>query len=181
MRHSLAGALLLRSSTFAGASRDPAAWGVSLLVVGAVALSHGLGAVLRAPSQGYAEPASLTFLFGFLGEILLWAGSSATIVAGSRLSPGRRASFGALARPLGLAAAPGLGVVLAGALSGSGRLWIPLLVVMGAWRLVASYVAVREGLVAPPARTAAWLAVGLVGGLGLMAAGTAALHRLGSN
>lgn len=111
-----------------------------------------------------------------MGEILLWAGMSASIFGGARVLCARRVSFGELARPLGFAAAPGLAVVLAGALSGAGRSPLPLLVVMGMWRLTASYVAVREGLAASAGKAAAWLLAGLVGGIGLMGAGTALLN-----
>ena len=43
------------------------------------------------------------------------------------------------------AAAPGAAVIVAGALSGYGQVVFPLLVLMGVWRVAASYVAVREG------------------------------------
>jgi hypothetical protein len=180
-KSTLAGALLLKASAYAGLKRDRKAWVGSVLVLAAVALSHGFGAVLRAPSQGYSESAVFTFLFGFVGEILLWLGTSVSIFAGVRGLSTQRISFGELAWALGFAAAPGVGVVIAGALSGVGRFAVVLLVVMGAWRLAANYVAVREVVVTSPVRAAAWLALGLVGGLGLMAAGTAMLNHISSS
>lgn len=180
MQQRLIGALLLRPATYAGLKDDPAAWAESLLVVVAIAVSHGIGAVLRSPSQGYAEAPAFTFLFGFAGEILLWLGMSASIFSGARVLRGRRVSFGELARPLAFAAAPGVAVIIAGALSRHGHIVVPLLVVMGAWRLAASYTAVREGLAVSSGKAAAWLAAGLLGGLGLLAAGTALLNHLGS-
>ena len=121
-----------------------------------------------------------TFLFGFMGEILLWSGMSAAILGGARMLSERKVSFGEVARPLAFAAAPGLAVVLAGALSGAGRSPVLLLVVMGTWRLAACYVAVREGLATSSGKAVAWLVAGLVGGLGLMGAGTALLNYLSS-
>jgi hypothetical protein len=180
-RQQLVGALLLRSRVYEELGHDPRAWVGSLLVVVTVALCHGWGAVLRAPSQGYSESASFTFLFGFVGEVLLWLGMSASIFTGVRVLSRRQVSFGEVAWPLGFAAAPGVGVVVAGALSGAGRSAVALLVVMGAWRVAANYVAVRQVLVASAARAAAWLALGLAGGIGLVAAGTALLNQVSSS
>lgn len=179
-KHRLTGAVLLKPRVYAGLKSDSGAWVQSAWVIVAVAFSHGLGAVLRAPSQGYSEPGPLTFLFGFAGEILLWIGTAVFVSVGVRLLSARRVGFPEIARPLAFAAAPGLAVVLAGALSGVGRTAVPLLAVMAAWRLAASYVAVREVLAVSPARAAAWLAFGLLGGVGLMGAGTALLNQLGS-
>jgi hypothetical protein len=113
-KDTLAGALLLKAPVYAGLKCDRKAWVGSVLVVAAVALSHGF-------------------------------------------------------------------VVIAGALTGVGRFAVVLLVVMGAWRLAANYVAVREVVATSPVRAAAWLALGLVGGLGLMAAGTAMLNHISSS
>ncbi len=176
MPHRFAGALLLKSAPYESLKDDPHLWRESLLVVSVVAVSHGVGAILRSPSQGYAEPALFTFLFGFVGEILLWFGTSASIYLGTRVHSLRSVSFGNLARPLGFAAAPGLGVVVAGALSGAGRSAIPILVVMGLWRLAASFVAVRSALGARTGRAAAWLLLGLIAGIALMGGGTALLN-----
>jgi hypothetical protein len=177
LKQRLVGALLLRPATYAGLKDEPGAWAESVLVVVAIAVSHGLGAVLRSPSQGYFEAPSFTFLFGFMGEILLWLGTSASIFFGASVIPGRRVWFGELARPLGFAAAPGVAVIIAGALSGHGEVVFPLLIVMGLWRVAASYVAVREGLAVSSGKAAAWLAVGLLGGISLMGAGTALLNH----
>jgi hypothetical protein len=180
LKQRLVGAFLLRPATYAALKAEPGAWTETLLVVVAIAVSHGFGAILRAPSQGYSEAPSFTFLFGFTGEILLWIGMSASIFVGARLLHFRRVSFGELARPLGFAAAPGVGVIVAGALSGQGHVVVPLLVLMGAWRIAASYVAVREGLAVSGGNAAAWLAAGLLGGIGLVGAGTALLNHFGS-
>lgn len=180
MKQRLVGALLLRPATYRELQRDAGAWASSVVVVAAIAISHGLGAVLRSPSQGYSEPPLLSFLFGFTGEILLWLGTSASIFLGTRILAERRVTFGEVARPLGFAAAPGVAVIVAGALSGQVQTVVPLLVVMGAWRVAASYVAVRESLTVPAGKAAAWLGVGLLGGISLMGAGTAVLNRVGS-
>lgn len=181
MERRLAGALLLKSAPYEMLKNDPQSWRESVLVVSVVALSHGVGAILRSRSQGYAEPALFTFLFGFVGEILLWFGMSASIYLAARVLSLRSVSFGSLARPLGFAAAPGIGVVVAGALSGAGRSAVPLLVVMGTWRLAASFVAVRSALVARTGRAAAWLLLGLIGGIALMGGGTALLNFISSS
>ena len=180
-KDTLVGALRLKAPVYAGLKYDRNAWVGSVVVVAAVALSHGFGAVLRAPSQGYAEPVLLTFLFGFAGEILLWLGTSASIFMGARGLTTQRIPFGEVACALGFAAAPGIGVVFAGALSGVGRPAVVLLVVLGAWRLAANYVAVREVVVTSPAKAAAWSVLGLIGGLGMMAAGTATLNHISSS
>lgn len=176
MEHRLAGAVLLKSAAYALVRDDPHAWRESVSVVSVVALSHGVGAVLRSPSQGYAEPALFTFLFGVVGEVLLWFGTSASIYLGARVRSPRPVSFGQVAWPLGFAAAPGIGVVVAGALSGAGQSAVPLLVVMGTWRLAASFVAVRSALVAGPGKAVAWLILGLIGGIALMGGGAALLN-----
>lgn len=181
MQHRLAGALLLKPATYELLRDDPHAWRESALVVTVVALSHGLGAILRSPSQGYTEPVLFTFLFGFVGEILLWFGTSASIYLGVRARSPQSVSFGHLARPLGFAAAPGIGVVVAGAISGAGRSAIPLLVVMGTWRLAASFVAVGNALGARAGKAAAWLILGLIGGIALMGGGTALLNFMSSS
>ena len=178
MKPRLVGALLLRRATYAELKAERRTWPQSVAVVVAIAVSHGLGAVLRAPSQGYSEAPAFTFLFGFAGELLLWLGASAAVFSGARLLHDRRVSFGELARPLGSAATPGVAVVIAGALSGYPRVVLPLLAVMGVWRVAASYVAVREGLAVTAGKAAAWLAVALIGGIGLAAAGTALLNHL---
>lgn len=180
MKQRLVGALLLRRDSYAGLKDEPGTWAQSVLVVAAIAVCHGLGAVLRAPSQGYAEAPSVTFLFGFTGEILLWLGTSISIFLGVRILLDRPVSFGQLARPLAFAAAPGAAVVIAGALSEYRGAVIPLLVLMGVWRFAASYIAVREGLVVSGGKAAAWLTVGLVGGISLMGAGTALLNHFSS-
>jgi hypothetical protein len=78
LKQRLVGALLLRPATYECLKDDTSAWVQSVSVVFATALAHGLGAVLRAPSQGYAEAPLFTFLFGFIGELLLWLGTSAS-------------------------------------------------------------------------------------------------------
>lgn len=181
MSHRLAGALLLKSAPYESLRDDPHSWRESILVVGVVAVSHGVGAILRSPSQGYIEPVVFTFLFGFLGEILLWFGTSASIWLGARVLSLRAVSFGSVARPLGVAAAPGIGVIVAGALSGTGRSAVPLLVIMAAWRVAASLVAVRSALVVRTGKAAAWLILGLIGGIALMGGGTALLNVMSSS
>jgi hypothetical protein len=180
LKQRLVGALLLRPATYECLKGDTSAWVPSVSVVFATALAHGLGAVLRAPSQGYAEPPLFTFLFGFMGELLLWLGTSASVLLGARLLLPRRVTFGEVARPLGFATIPGMAVVVAGAVSGHAQIVLLLLVIMGAWRVAASYVAVRESLAVTAGKAAAYLALGLLGGICLMGAGTAVLNRVGS-
>jgi hypothetical protein len=176
MKHRLGGALRLESRIYAAARDDPRAWGEALLVVLAVALAHGLGALLRAGSQPYSERALWTFLFGFQGEILLWLGISASLYLVARLLLRHAVSFGQVARPIGFAALPGIGVVVAGALSGLGLSALPVLVVLLAWRLAATFVAVQQALATTFRVAAALLLVGIIGGMGLMAGGTALLN-----
>lgn len=176
MKHRLVGALRLDASVYGALRDDHRAWGQAVVVVLAVALSHGLGALLRARSQPYSERPWLTFLFGFQGEILLWLGISASVYLAARLLSRQAASFGQVARPLGFAVSPGLGVVVAGALSSFGISATPVLVLLGVWRLAASFVAVKHGLATTSRAATAWLLVGIVGGIALMAGGTALLN-----
>lgn len=179
--HRLASALLLRMAPYGQLKSEPQLWPESVVIVGVVAVSHGVGAILRSPSQGYTEPVLLTFLFGFVGEILLWLGTSASIHLGAHVLSRQPGSFGDVARPLGFAAAPGVGVVVAGALSGTGRSAVPILVVMAIWRVAASFVAVRSALGAGRGAAVGWLLLGLIGGIALMGGGTALLNAIAAN
>jgi hypothetical protein len=171
--------LRLEAGAYAAVREDPGTWVQSLAIVLIVALAHGGGALLRAPSQGGPEAPLFTFFFGFQGEILLWLGMSGSLWLVSRLLRQRTAGFGQIARPLGFSLAPGAGVLLAGALSAAGpSATVPVLAGLGAWRLAASYQAIREGLVLSRHGASAYLLTGLVAGIGLMAAGTALLNSI---
>ena len=171
--------LRLEGAVFAELRETPKSWGQSLSVVLAVALAHGIGAVLRAPSQGGSEAPLMTFLFGFQGEILLWLFMSGALWLSGRWLFSRSLSWGSVARPLGFAFAPGAGVLIAGALSGLGAdVTVPILAVLGVWRVAASYQAVRQALQLPRAAAAGILLLGLAVGVGFMAAGTMLLNTL---
>ena len=170
-------ALRLEGAVFAELRQEPKLWGQSLSVVLAVALAHGIGALLRAPSQGGSEAPWLTFLFGFQAEILLWLGMSGALWLSGRLLFSRLLSWGSVARPLGFAFAPGAGVLIAGAFSGQGaNVTVPILAVLGVWRVAASYQAVRQALQLPRVAAAGMLLLGLTVGVGLVAAGTMLLN-----
>lgn len=177
--HRLIQVLRLEAGAYAALREDPSTWVQSLTIVLVVALAHGGGALLRAPSQGGSEAQLFTFLFGFQGEILLWLGMSGSLWLVARFPRQRTVGFGQVARPLGFSLAPGAGVLLAGALSGAGpRATVPVLAALGAWRLAASYQAIRQGLVLSRYGATAYLVMGLVAGIGLMAAGTALLNSI---
>jgi hypothetical protein len=178
MRKSIVGALGLKPSAYMGLRNDSRSWVTAMVVVGVVAVSHGYGAVLRAPSQPYSEPSLNSFLFGFQGEILLWLGMSAFIFGVARVLLEHAVSFGQVARPLGVAALPGVGIVVAGALSGRGHSALPILLLLAVWRLAASFVAVKHGLATTSRTASVYLIVGIVGGVGVMAVGTALLNSL---
>jgi hypothetical protein len=165
----------LDGSLYAQVKADTTATARALLVVGLVALAHGVGGIIRAIAFG-RDPPGESFLIGVQGELVFWAvATSAVYLLGSYVF-GTTATYGQVLRPFSFAGVPGLLILVAAlaSLLGGGAQMLAFAVLVP-WRLAASYVAVRQALGLGRTKSAFVLLGGVACGLVSVGAGTAAV------
>ena len=155
------------------AKADTTATGPALGIVVLVALAHGVGGIVRAVAFERDSPTK-SFLIGAQGEIVFWLGSSLAIYLLGRYLLGSTATYGQVLRPLGLAAVPGLLILVAALASLVGAQGV-VFAVLVPWRLATSYVAVDRALGVGRVKSAVALLLGVVCGLVLVGLGTTTL------
>ena len=128
-----------------------------LVVLAAVA--SGIGAALALALAGRPTGAIAALVGGVIAELIGWAvWSYVMYFVGTRLFHGT-ASYGELLRTLGFAYVPGVLLILR---------FIPLVggvivVLVGIWRIVTGFIAVREALDLDTGNTIATIVVGIIG------------------
>jgi hypothetical protein len=132
----------------------------ALMVVVLAALAGGIGAAIGAQLSNQGGGAVVGGLIGgILAELIGWAvWSFVMYFVGTRLFGGT-ATYGELLRTLGFAYSPGVLLILR---------FIPFLggliaLIVGIWRLITGFIAVREALDLDNGKTIATIVVGIVG------------------
>ncbi len=137
---------------------DTNATSQALTVVVLVALASGIGSAIGALIAGREGVAVGGLVAGVVRELLGWAvWSYVMFFVGTRLFHGT-ATYGELLRTLGFAYSPGVLLIL---------LFVPFLggiisLVVGIWRIIAGFVAVREALDIDTGNTIATIIVGII-------------------
>jgi hypothetical protein len=131
----------------------------ALTVVVITAVASGIGAALGAALAGHPSGIVGGLVGGIILELLGWAvWSWVMYFVGTRFFGGT-ATYGELLRTLGFAYSPGIFLILR---------FIPLLgglitLIVGIWRLVTGFIAVREALDFDSGKTVATIIVGFIG------------------
>jgi len=147
----------------------------ALTVVVITAVASGIGAAISLGLAGRPGPAICALVGGVVAQLVGWAvWSYVMYFVGTRMFHGT-ATYGELLRTLGFAYSPGVLLVLR---------FIPFLggiivFIVGIWRIVASFIAIREALDLDTGNTIATVIVGFVGYLIVAAIVTALLVALG--
>jgi hypothetical protein len=137
---------------------DISATNQALTVVVITAVASGIGAALALAIAGRPGTAIFALIGGIISQLLTWAVMSYVMYfVGTRLFHGT-ASYGELLRTLGFAYSPGVLLILR---------FIPVLggliaLIVGIWRLVTSYIAIREALDLDTGNTIATIIVGVI-------------------
>jgi hypothetical protein len=158
----------LCSTTYRQIALEAANTRKALLIVLLAAAAHGVADVIRAIAFGW-DPAT-SWVFGVQGEVVFWfLGSTAASVVGRVFQTTPR--FWELLRSWGFAAAPAPFIIIASFVSVfSTRAGLVALLIVGAWRLAATYTATREALNLKPLRasivTSCAIVLGALGTLG---------------
>ena len=161
-------AVRLDGDLYSEVRADATATTRSLAVVLLVALAHGVGGIIRSIAFG-RDPILESFLVGVQGEIVFWVVAGAVIYLVGRYVLGGRGTYGQVIRPLGFAVAPGLLIVVAALASLVGS--VPRVLALGVlagWRLVASFVAVRQALGLNRVKSTITLLAGTICGLAMV-------------
>ena len=168
----------LDRSLYAQVKADAKATARALVVVGLVALAHGLGGIVRALAF-VRDPPVESFLLGVQGEFVFWVVAASAVYLLGRHVLGASATYGQVLRPFGFAAVPGLLILVAAVASllGDGA-QVVVFAALVPWRLAAGYVAVRQALGLGRAKSALVLLVGVTCGLVSVGAGTAMALRV---
>ena len=131
----------------------------ALTVVALAAVASGIGAAITLSTAGRANGAIAALVGGVIAELVGWAvWSYVMYFVGTRLFHGT-ATYGELLRTLGFAYVPGVLLILR---------FIPVLgglivVIVGIWRIVTGFIAVREALDLDTGNTIATIVVGIIG------------------
>lgn len=149
------------------------ATGQALALVALVAVAHGTAGMIRSVSFGRGDPMTGA-LFGVVGEIAFFTIASLVVYLLGRFVFGAKVTYGRVMRPLGFSVVPGLLILVAAlaSLPGVDAAEVLVFVVLIAWRLAASYVAVREGLGLGRPKSAVVLAAGVICGMGAVVIAT---------
>jgi hypothetical protein len=137
---------------------DIGATGQALTVVVIAAVASGIGAAIGGVLAGRPSGVAGGLIGGVLTELVGWAvWSYVMYFVGTRVFHGT-ASYGELLRTLGFAYSPGVLLIFR---------FIPiigglLLLVVGIWRIVAGFIAIREALDLDSGRTLATIVVGII-------------------
>jgi hypothetical protein len=131
----------------------------ALTVVVATAIAGGLGSAIGQAIAGRPNGVIGGLIGGVLTELIGWAvWSYVMYLVGTRVFHGT-ATYGELLRTLGFAYSPGVLLILR---------FIPVLgglitAVVGVWRIVAGFIAIREALDLDNGNTLATIVVGIIG------------------
>jgi hypothetical protein len=131
----------------------------ALTVVVVTAVAGGIGAALGEAMAGRPAGAVGVLIGGIISELLGWlVWSYVMYLVGTRIFNGT-ATYGELLRTLGFANSPGVLLILR---------FIPLLggliaLIVGIWRVVTGFIAVREALDLDNGKTVATIVVGIIG------------------
>ena len=137
---------------------DVTATSQALTVVVITALAGGIGAALGEALGGRATGVVGGLIGGVVAELLGWlVWSYVMYLVGTRVFHGT-ATYGELLRTLGFANSPGVLLILR---------FVPVLggliaLIVGIWRIVAGFIAVREALDLDNGNTVATIVVGIV-------------------
>jgi hypothetical protein len=154
---------------------DVSATTQALTVVVITAVASGVGAALSLLLAGRPGPAVAALVGGVIAQIIGWAvWSWVMYFVGTRLFHGT-ATYGELLRTLGFAYSPGVLLVLR---------FIPVLgglIALGVliWRLITSFIAIREALDLDTGNTVATVIVGVIAYIVVAALITGILFALG--
>src|SRR5918911_4095842 len=149
----------LETSLYNEVEADLNATTQALTVVVVTALAGGIGAALGQALAGQPTGAVGGLIGGVIAELVGWlVWSYVMYLVGARVFHGT-ATYGELLRTLGFANAPGVLLILR---------FIPLLggliaLIVGIWRIVAGFIAVREALDLDNGNTVATIVVGIIG------------------
>ena len=169
----------LDSSLYGAVREDASATGQALTVVALVVLSHGVGGIFRGMSFEEKENPVIGFLFGALGELSFFAAASGVISLFGKQVLGANATYARVLRPFGFSVVPGLLVLIASLVS-LARVGAeaPVLILIGAWRLAAGYVAIRQALGLGALKSTVTLLVGVLCGMVAVVISTRVLFEL---
>jgi hypothetical protein len=147
----------------------------ALTVVVIVAIAGGIGSALAAARTGAPTAVGAALIGGIIAELIGWAvWSYVMYFVGTRFFGGT-ATWGELLRTLGFAYSPGVLLILR---------FIPFLggliaFVVGIWRIITGFIAVREALDISSGKTVATIVVGIIGYLIVIAIVGAILAAIG--
>ena len=148
----------LETSLYNEVEADLSATNQALTVVVVTALAGGIGAALGQAFAGRPTGVVGGLLGGIIAELVGWlVWSYVMYLVGTRVFHGT-ATYGELLRTLGFANSPGVLLILR---------FIPLLggliaLIVGIWRIVAGFIAVREALDLDNGNTVATIVVGII-------------------
>jgi hypothetical protein len=165
----------LETSLYNEVEADLTATNQALTVVVVTGLASGIGAALGEAIAG--RPAGIVggLIGGVIVEVVGWlVWSYVMYLVGTRLFHGT-ATYGELLRTLGFAYSPGVLLILR---------FIPVLgglvaLVVGIWRIVAGFIAIREALDLDSGNTLATIVVGVIAYLVVLAIVAAVLGLVG--
>jgi hypothetical protein len=171
-------AAILDAAVYREVRDDRRATAQAVAVVVVVAAAHGAGDVIRAVFIGDEIDSrwQTAWVFGITGELVYWAVATLLVYAGGALVFRARASATMVVRVLGFAAAPGVLIVPAAALSAAlppPAVLLPILLV----RLFAGVLATRAGMSLGWLRSIALFVVASAVGLAAVVAATRLLYE----
>jgi hypothetical protein len=171
-------AAILDAALYREVRDDRRATAQAVAVVAVVAAAHGAGDVIRAVLVGDEIDSrwQTAWIFGMTGELVYWAVATLVVYAGGALVFRAPASASMVVRVLGFAAAPGVLIVPAAALSAAlppPAVLLPILLV----RFFAAVLAIRVAMGLGWLRIIALLIVASAVGLAAVVAATRLLYE----
>jgi len=144
---------------------DTGATGQALLVVAISAVANGLGLALGNVMAGRGGAVAGSLIGGIVQDVIGWVVFSLVMYLVGSLVFKAPTTYGRMLRSVGFAYAPGVLLVLR---------FVPVLgglvaLVVGLWRLAATFIALREGLELDNGKTIATILIGLVAYLVVLA------------
>jgi hypothetical protein len=169
----------LDASLYREVGADVAATNQALAVVALVAVAHGTAGMIRTVSFGWGDPL-IGSLFGVLGEIAFFSAASFVIFLLGYIVLDGKVTYAQVLRPFGFSVVPGLLIVVA-ALASLPEVvgnQAPVLIVLVAWRVVASYIAVWQALGLGALKSTVILLAGVLCGMGAVVSATRVLFNI---
>jgi len=173
----VAGAARLDGAVYAELRGDADATSQAVWLVALLGAAHAAGGALRGVAFGWNPWEGAAF--GLQGEVVFFVIASSAIYLLGRFALGGTATYGQVVRPLAFSSVPGFLVLVAAALSlvsqPAGFAVFPVII---AWRLGASFVAVRQALGLSKVRSGIAVVAGVALGLVAVGVGSSALVLL---